>query len=50
MLRRTIMWAVVIFAGYYLYTQPASASHFAHGAWHAVGALLRSLAIFVSSL
>lgn len=50
MLKKVITWAVVIFALYYIVSQPANAAALAHHAGHGFQSAASSLSRFVSSL
>lgn len=50
MIRRIITWTVVIFAAYYLITDPSGASHAVHSALHGLRSWGASLSRFVSGL
>jgi hypothetical protein len=48
--KRLIVWALVAFAAYYLFTDPAGAAGFVHGALNGLRSAASSLSHFASSL
>jgi hypothetical protein len=50
MLRKIAGWAIVIFAGFYLLSDPAGAAGAVHGALNGLHSAGTSLAAFVNSL
>lgn len=50
MLRKVVMWAIVIFIVYYLATDPTGAAGFLKSALHGLQDAGRSLSTFVSKL
>jgi hypothetical protein len=50
MLKKLLTWGLIVFAIYYVATQPAGAAAFAHHAGHGIHSLAASLAQLVNSL
>ena len=50
MLRKLITWALVIFAVYYVATEPAAAAGAVHNVWGGMKTAAGSMATFVNSL
>jgi hypothetical protein len=50
MLRKVIMWAIVIFIVYYLATSPSGAAHFVHSAYNGLHSAANSMSKFINSL
>jgi hypothetical protein len=48
--KKIVTWAVVIFIGYYLFTQPLGAANAMHNLFKVLGTAGHSLATFLNSL
>lgn len=48
--RRLLVWSVVAFAGFYLFTQPANAADAVGGAFATVGDAFESVITFLNAL
>ena len=50
MIRKTLTWAFIAFAAYYLVTQPAGAAHSVHSAVNGLEHVATSLSAFMKNL
>ena len=48
--KKLLIWSVIAFAGFYLFTQPANAADAVGGAFSAVGDAFSSMITFLSAL
>jgi hypothetical protein len=48
--KKLLIWALIAFAGFYLFTQPTNAANAVGGAFSAVGSAFQSVITFLSAL
>ncbi|GAB2667178.1 hypothetical protein [Kribbella swartbergensis] len=48
--KKLLIWSVIAFAGFYLFTQPANAADAVGGAFSAVGDAFQSVITFLTAL